>query len=172
MIGICELYFIVLLGVAWYHSAMDDSAQNQAQIAQQPQGAPQTPQVPPVNTPQQVSVTGGGKEREAAPVAGIAPSHPEVVIPEVVAEAGVQKEQHIEHEVQLTPEQKAAGIEPAKEATPVPTQPTMVQLPDDYKAPKGFALFHQQVKKAATWLMLLLFKSQQQQALQEKEKKV
>lgn len=149
---------------------MDDSAQNQVQSTQSPQAASPVPQVPPQAATQQVSVS-GGKEREAAPVSGVTPSHPEVVIPEVVAEAGVQKEHSTDHEVRLTPEQQATGIEPAKEATPVSTQPTMVQLPDEYKEPKGFALLHQQVKKAATWLMLLLFKSQQQATAQAKEKK-
>ena len=151
---------------------MDDSAQNQAQATATTDFAPPASQMSSTAPAQQVSVSGGGKEREAAPVTGVMPSHPEVVIPEVVAEAGVQKEQSTDHEMRLSPEQQATGMQPAKEATPVPSEPTMVQLPGDYKVPTGFALFHQQVKKAATWLMLLLFKSQQQHALQEKEKKI
>jgi len=118
---------------------------------------------PPPQVPQQQATVGvGGKENEAVGVGGVQPSHPEIIVPETVAEVGVKPEQGGEQEVQLTPEQKAAGIEPAKEATPLPQGATSVQLPDEYKEPTGFGLLHQNVKKAATWLWLLLFKAQKQ----------
>lgn len=151
---------------------MDDTAQssqttNTSQVSQPPiiQPPQQVPQ-------QQMSVPQGGKEQEAIGMGGVQPSHPEVIIPESVAEVGVQKEQSTDHEVRLTPEQLAAGLEAAKEATPVPSEPGKVQLPQDYQQPKGFALLHQQVHKAATWLWLLLFKEKQMSAqhAQDKEK--
>ena len=157
---------------------MDDSAQspvqptNPAQV-QQPQVVSQPPAqvLQPVDTAQgqQVSSVPGGKEQEAVGSGGVQSSHPEVIIPEAVAEVGVQKEQS-DHEIRLTPEQQAAGLEPAKEATPVPKEPGKVQLPEDYQMPKGFALLHQHVHKAVTWLWLLLFKEKQMSAQQAQDK--
>lgn len=153
---------------------MDDTAQQsgisqvsqdqQTQVPQQPVGNTQVQQDTPSPQvlQQQATVGIGGKEQEAVGVGGIQPSHPEIIVPETVAEAGVKPAERSEQEVQLTPEQKAAGIEPAKEATPLPQGTISVQLPDEYKEPSGFGLLHQNVKKAATWLWLLLFKAQKQ----------
>lgn len=150
---------------------MDDSAQSPVQPASSAQvQQPQVVSQPPASVPQPLgntqgqqpaSAVVGGKEHEAATMGGVQPSHPEVIIPEAVAEVGVTSEQSTDHEVRLTPEQQAAGLEPAKEATPVPKEPGKVQLPEDYQVPKGFALLHQHVHKAVTWLWLLLFKEKQ-----------
>ena len=167
---------IVLWVYACYHMGMDDTAQSpiqpnpqvvnaqgiplvQSGQSVQDQSAPPVPQQQPVE-PTQVSVPIGGKEHEGVQVVDAAPTHQEVEIPQEVIEAGVENAPA--EEIQLNKEHKDAGIEPAKESTPVPSAPSMVQLPDEYKPPSGLGLLHQNVKRAATWLWLLLFKSQKQ----------
>lgn len=147
---------------------MDPTAQNTqtppVQNTQQDQQQPvQTPQEPV--TQQSVSVPAGGKEQEAMSIGGIQPSQPEVVVSQEVQEAGV--EAIPAEEPQLTQEHKDAGLEAVKETAPVPQNPSKVQLPENYKVPKGFSLFHQKVKDAATWLWLLLFKVEQQKEHQK-----
>jgi hypothetical protein len=151
---------------------MDPTAQNPSiQPVDDTQGATSAP-VPTVPADQQqqspVSVPVGGKEQEVVPIAEIQPTHPEIVVSKIVQEAGV--EAMPSEEPQLTQEHKVLGVEVAKEATPVPSGPSIVQLPENYKAPRGFfGLFHQQVKSAATWLWLLLFKVQEQKENQSKK---
>ena len=139
---------------------VQNTQQDQQQVVQQPV---QTPQEPVAQ--QSVSVPAGGKEQEAMGVGGIQPSQPEVVVPQEVQEAGV--ETATAEEPQLTQEHKDAGLEAVKEAAPVPHNSSKVQLPENYKAPQGFSLFHQKVKDAATWLWLLLFKVEEQKEHQK-----
>ena len=148
---------------------MDDTAQQsgvsqvpqdqQMQVPQQQGVQPNQPSEPVQNV-SQASVPVGGKEHASGTVAEAQPAQPEVIVSQEVQEAGVEATSS--EEVQLTEEHKQAGIEPAKEATPLPQGPTNIQLPDEYKPPKGLGLLHQNVKKAATWLWLLLFKAQKQ----------
>lgn len=116
------------------------------------------------------TISVAGKEHEAVVVAEVQPAQPEVQISQEVQEAGV--EAVASEEPQLSDEHKEAGIEAAKEAVPLPKGSTTVQLPEDYKAPKGFfSLLQQHVKNTATWLYLLLFKAQQQAARQAAQEK-
>lgn len=162
---------------------MDDTAQSPAQPVQQTPVQPVPPQqssqsVPPVQEPavaqpaqqQPVNVPSGGKEQEAAVVAEVQPTQPEIVVPQEVKEVGVEATPSEEPE--LTQEHKEVGMEAVKEAAPVPSGPKVVQLPEDYKAPKGFfPLMNQKVKNAATWLYFLLFKAEQQAAKKALEEK-
>lgn len=91
----------------------------------QPGGQPHIPPAPqmPISTP----------HKEFAPVAQpqefIKPSQPEVPVSPELQEHGVEQSKDTE-QVQLSAEQKKAGIEAAKEATPLQTEPSgVVQLP-------------------------------------------
>jgi len=168
---------------------MDDTAQSPGQVGQQTVSQPPVSQpsftdtqgVQQATVPQQpaqgqdaqqvsqepVNIPVGGKEHEAVGVGGVQPTQPEVAISQEVKEAGVEAAPA--EEPQLSQEHKDAGLEAVKEATPLPSGPTKVQLPDDYKAPKSvFSLLGQHAKNAATWLYLLLFKVEEQKALQHK----
>lgn len=120
---------------------------------QQPQTATQIQQA--TQSTQSVSVPVGGKEYEA--VSGVvAASHPEVVVSEQVQEAGV--ESHPDPEVvQLTPDQQKAGIQPAKEATPLPLQPTLINLPIPEEKMQSI-LKRPNPTDSITWLATLLKK--------------
>lgn len=125
------------------------------------------PLEPVAQSQQADTIPVAGKEHEAVVVAEVEPAQPEVQIPQEVQEAGV--EAVASEEPQLTDAHKEAGMEAVKEAAPIPSGPSKVQLPEDYKAPKGFfSLLHQQVKHAATWFYLLLFKAQEQAAQEKK----
>lgn len=153
---------------------MDSTAQDPNQIAQQPQNVSQPPDQPQdasavssVVTPpsdQQTTVPLsapiGGKEHAAISVPDVQPSHPEVVVPEAVKAAGVESSPNPEV-IQLTAEQKQAGIEPAKEATPLPQMPSLhLPIPEEKVAS---VLKVPNPKNSITWLALLIKKILQMQ---------
>ncbi|HET9946878.1 MAG TPA: hypothetical protein VFQ63_02335 [Patescibacteria group bacterium] len=139
--------------------------------SQQPNTQPSAPQnTQQVQPPHQgVTTTPVGKEHEAIGVVTpmVKESIPSVesVVAQEVKDAGVEV---VQEEPVLNQDHHAAGITLAKETTPVSTEPHLVELPGDYKAPQGINIFHQQVKKSVTWFRFLLWKVLKMKEAQKK----
>lgn len=136
---------------------------NPAQKTQNPSlvtPAPVSPQQQPVPP---VPVSGIQKELQVGPISQpttetlIKPTETEPVLSPEVSEAGV--EAHDYETIHLTEEQKKAGILPAKEATPMPTEPSgMVHLPMDPKKAHIVLKTHKKIADSIVWLALLVLK--------------
>jgi len=148
--------FIVLFGLECYHIAMDSTAQQPQQDTNVSAPPAQSQAIP-------VSVPMGGKEQEVLPVVGAQASHPEIVIPEVVKEAGVKAETATDHEIHLTEDQRQAGLSPSGSAVPVEPNPFHSPLSES-KVQK--ILLKPNFNESLTWLATLFRKILQRQRSQ------
>ena len=114
----------------------------------------QQPTVQPVQQP-----ISGRKEAPASPSKEwITPSTPEVVLPQEVKEAGVETKTDFP---QLTPEQKAAGLQVAKEATEVkPLEQTALNTKTPRATLEILKRAHKKVTEGFSWLVRLIIKEQ------------
>lgn len=112
---------------------------------------PTTPD--PISTPHKEMGPIGGTVQEY-----ITPSEVEPTIPMEVAEHGV--EAIVNPEVPSLPEEvKQAGVEPAKDVTPVVTNPQgTVHLPMTIQEAKKTVKFHKKIGDSLYWLATLILK--------------
>ena len=129
---------------------MDDAVKTQSQTQQ--------PQQPVQQVVQPANPVGGPKEMPRIGNEWVAPSVPEVVLPQEVQEAGVEVQPVIP---QVSPSAQQAGVAHAKEATPVET---VKVEPINLKTPRSvldhLKAAHKSVKDSLSWLVRLIIKEQ------------
>lgn len=142
---------------------MDNSAQKtQSPSLVTPAPAP-SQQPPQQQAVQPMPVSGIQKELQVGPISQpttetlIKPTETEPMLTPEVSEIGVEAHDH--ETIRLTEEQKKAGILPAKEATPVPTEPSgMVHLPMAPQQAHIILQTHKKISDSIVWLALLVLK--------------
>ena len=126
---------------------------------QQPVGQSSQPVVPVVSGQPVQPISGGrGKEVIAAPTEWVAPSTPEIVLPQEVQSAGVEAKLVVPS---LTKEAQQAGIKHAKESTPVtPVTEITLTMQTSHSVLMQLKKVHKSVKDSFSWLVRLLIKEQ------------
>ena len=136
----------------WYDDCMDPKTQ-------QPQNNQQPVQRQPLPAaPQQQGVVGGPKEMPKVGSEWVAPSVPEVILPQEVKTAGVEAHPSVP---QVGPQAAQAGVQHAKEATPVESVKVEAL---GMKTPRSvlshMKAMHKSVKDSLSWLVRLVIKEQ------------
>lgn len=138
----------------------DDQNQAVQQInnPQQPTSFQQNDQAQTAPPQQPVTVRPGGKEAAPVVVQGevqdyVQPASHESapVVPEAVREAGVDHSGQ-EDQIQLTQEDKQAGLTPAKESTPIPTNNPQLVVTSPYTLPQAEEAQGGKADNSSTWL--------------------